>query len=317
LRSTTAIFALIVFLLFTPRAFAQVGARTGAQQQGPTISGAIIVRVQLPDKSPYDNAIVNLRTFNGLQISMQTTVGQGQANFQDLPRATYNIEVMAPGFETITQSVEIVSNGDQQFITMMLKPLPGTDISIVRSGPPILAPGAQKELNKAMEALRSDKPEEAKKHLDKAIHSAPSNPDVNYMLGMYYAQQKDYAHAEEYWKKAIQIYPLHTYSLSALGSLEKHEFALTGSFHGECKNVAGGHRAVDFRSREKRFTIPLRFKQLPGRKVLNLGLNGVVVNEKERLAGLLRDRRLRDDRQCFWIRLTLGIGIPFHCPLIG
>jgi tetratricopeptide (TPR) repeat protein len=40
------------------------------------------------------------------------------------------------------------------------------------------------------------------------------------MLGMYYAQQKDYAHAEESWRKAIQIYPLHAYSLSALGSLE-------------------------------------------------------------------------------------------------
>jgi tetratricopeptide (TPR) repeat protein len=70
-----------------------------------------------------------------------------------------------------------------------------------------------------VESLRADKPDEAKKHLDKAFHSAPANPDVNYFLGMYYMQQKDLARAEEYWKKAIQIYPLHTYSLSALGSL--------------------------------------------------------------------------------------------------
>ena len=130
--------------------------------------------------------------------------------------------MLAPGFDTATEQAEILTNGDQEFITIVLKPRPGTDLSLVRSGPPVLAPGPQKELAKAMELLRADKSDEAKKHLDKAVHSAPANPDVNYMLGMYYIQQKDYAHAEEYWKKAIQIYPLHTYSLSALGSLEVH-----------------------------------------------------------------------------------------------
>jgi tetratricopeptide (TPR) repeat protein len=192
----------------------------GQQSAGGVAPGGITIRVQLPDKTPFENAVVTLRTFSGAPLGTQTTVGQGQVSFQDLPKATFNVEVMAPGFETTTQEVEILTNGDQQFVTVILKPLAGTDLSLVRSGPPILAPGAQKELNKAMEALREQKLDEAKKHLDKAVHSAPSNPDVNYILGMYYVQEKDYAHAEEYWKKAIQIYPLHTFSLSALGSLE-------------------------------------------------------------------------------------------------
>jgi Tfp pilus assembly protein PilF len=201
--------------------FGQAGGRLGQQPQGGGLApGGITIRVQLPDKSPFDNAIVTLRTFSGAPLGTQTTVGQGQVSFLDLPKATFNVEVIAPGFETVTQEVEIISNGDQQYITIILKPLAGTDVSLVRSGPPILAPGAQKELNKAMEALRAEKPDEAKKHLDKAVHSAPANPDVNYILGMYYVQEKDYAHAEEYWKKAVQIYPLHVYSLSALGSLE-------------------------------------------------------------------------------------------------
>ncbi|MBV8514979.1 MAG: carboxypeptidase regulatory-like domain-containing protein [Acidobacteria bacterium] len=114
------------------------------------------VRVQLPDKSPFDNAVVNLRTFNGIPIGTQT-IGQGRASFQDLPGATFSVEVVAPGFENITQSVEIVGAGDQQFITLVLKPLPGTAVSLVHSGPPVLAPGPQKELNKTMEALRGDK----------------------------------------------------------------------------------------------------------------------------------------------------------------
>jgi Tfp pilus assembly protein PilF len=216
---TALVSSLLLFFFVAPATFGQV--RTGAPQQSQngSLPGGITVRVELPDKAPFDNAIVNLRTFSGAPIGTHTTVAQGQASFQDLPRATYNVEVMAPGFETITQSVELVTAGDQQFITLILKPLSGTDPSLVHSGPPILAPGAQKELNKAMEALRAEKPDEAKKHLDKAVHSAPANPDVNYILGMYYVQQKDYAHAEEYWKKAVQIYPLHVYSLSALGSL--------------------------------------------------------------------------------------------------
>ena len=216
-----ALLALILNVLILPAAFAQAG-RVQQPTQPSLTAGAITVRVQLPDKTPFDNAVVNLSALNGGMVGTQTTIGRGQANFQGLNQGRYTIEVLAPGFDTATETAEILTPGDQQFITIILKPRPGTDISLVHSGPPVLAPGPQKELAKAMELLRTDKSDEAKKHLDKAAHSAPANPDVNYMLGMYYLQQKDYAHAEEYWKKAIQIYPLHAYSLSALGSLEVH-----------------------------------------------------------------------------------------------
>lgn len=216
-------FSLLILNVLTPHsAFGQAGRSIQQPSQPSAAPGGITVRVQLPDKTPFDNAVVNLSNFNGGMLGTQTTIGQGQANFQGLPLGRYSIEVLAPGFDTVTEQAEILTNGDQEFITIVLKPRPGTDLSLVRSGPPVLAPGPQKELAKAMELLRADKTDEAKKHLDKAAHSAPANPDVNYMLGMYYIQQKDYAHAEEYWKKAIQIYPLHTYSLSALGSLEVH-----------------------------------------------------------------------------------------------
>jgi Flp pilus assembly protein TadD len=220
-KSGALILSLFLILsVLTAPAFARAPQRIGQQPNGQgEVPGGITVRVQLPDRSPYDNAVVNLSKFNGGIMGTQTTVGKGQASFQNLSKSTYNVEVIAPGFETITQEVELLSSGEQQFIVVVLKPLPGTDISLARSGPPVLAPGPQKELAKAMELLRADKSDEAKKHLDKAVHSAPANPDVNYMLGMYYAQQKDTAHAEEYWKKAIQIYPMHAFSLSALGSL--------------------------------------------------------------------------------------------------
>jgi tetratricopeptide (TPR) repeat protein len=215
-----AAFSLLSFFLIAPATFGQAG-RPGQQMQNADapISGGISIRVQLPDKSPFDNAVVNLSAFSGGLIGTQMTVGRGEVNFQNLASSRYTVEVIAPGFETVNESVEIRSNGDHELVTIVLKPLPGTDLTAIRSGPPVLAPGPQKELNKAIEALRGNKPDDAKKYLDKVFHSAPSNPDVNYFFGMYYMQQKDLVHAEEYWKKAIQIYPLHTYSLSALGSL--------------------------------------------------------------------------------------------------
>ncbi|MBV9885173.1 MAG: tetratricopeptide repeat protein [Acidobacteria bacterium] len=232
IRHLAATAALCSVLACAPATFGQIG-RPGQQTQNPDapISGAITIRVQLPDRSTYDNAVVNLSAFNAGTIATQMTVGRGEATFQGLAASRYNVEVIAPGFETVNEAVEIRSNGDHEVVTIMLKPLPGTDLSLARSGPPVLAPGAQKELNKAIEALRANKSDEAKKYLDKAYHSAPANPDVNYFLGMYYVQLKDLAHAGEYWKKAIQIYPLHAYSLSALGSLalqnKQYEEAIT------------------------------------------------------------------------------------------
>jgi tetratricopeptide (TPR) repeat protein len=220
-NATIATICLLACLFSTRATFAQAGRQIGQQPAQPgATQGAVIVRVLLPNKSPYGNAIINLKSFNGQIMGTQSSTGQVQIKFTGLPIGKYTVEVTAPGFETAEETAEMLTSGDQLYINVILKPLPGTDLSLVGSGPPVLAPGPAKELSKAMELLRADKPEEAKKHLDKVVQKAPANPDVNYFLGLYYAQQKDYAHAEEYWKKAIQIYPLHAYSLSALGSLE-------------------------------------------------------------------------------------------------
>src|SRR3984957_1325451 len=181
-------------------------------------TGGIFVRVQSPDKSPLDQATVNLFTFSGAPLRTATTVG-GQAVFESLPKATYVLEVTAAGYERFRQSVELSINGDEQWVYVTLTPLAGFKANSGPSGPPILAPNAQKELNKALESLRADKLDEARKHLEKVSRSASSNPDVNYLWGMYYAQSKDWAHAQAYWEKAIQFYPRHEFALAALGQL--------------------------------------------------------------------------------------------------
>jgi len=68
---------------------------------------------------------------------------------------------------------------------------------------------AQKELGKALEALRTSKPAEARNHLDAAYRSAPDHPEVNYYLGVYWSQMNDWMQAKSYWTKTIDVYSKH------------------------------------------------------------------------------------------------------------
>jgi len=87
----------------------------------------------------------------------------------------------------------------------------------VVAGPPVLAPKAQKELGKALEALRASKFAEARAHLDAVYRLAPSHPDVNFLFGVYSSLINDWQQAKSYWEKAIAIYPQHLLAQVSLG----------------------------------------------------------------------------------------------------
>ena len=65
-------------------------------------------------------------------------------------------------------------------------------------GPPVLAPKAQKEPGKALEALRAGRLDEARTRLDAAYRLAPSHPDVNFLFGVYSSQTNDWPQAQAY-----------------------------------------------------------------------------------------------------------------------
>jgi tetratricopeptide (TPR) repeat protein len=83
--------------------------------------------------------------------------------------------------------------------------------------PPVLAPKLQKELGKALEALRTDKPAEARSHLDAVYRSAPNDADANFLFGIYSAEMNDWAHAKSYWERVLVLAPKHLNALLSLG----------------------------------------------------------------------------------------------------
>jgi tetratricopeptide (TPR) repeat protein len=85
--------------------------------------------------------------------------------------------------------------------------------------PAVLAPNAQKQIGKALEALRANKLREARSHLDAAYRLAPTSPDVNYIFGVYSSQANNLDEAKSYWTKALELNPKHLSSLLSLSDL--------------------------------------------------------------------------------------------------
>jgi len=83
--------------------------------------------------------------------------------------------------------------------------------------PPVLAPKLQKELGKALEALRADKPAEARSHLEAVYRTAPGNADANFLFGIYSAEMNDWLHAKGYWERVLVRAPSHLSALLSLG----------------------------------------------------------------------------------------------------
>jgi tetratricopeptide (TPR) repeat protein len=82
---------------------------------------------------------------------------------------------------------------------------------------PVLGPKLQKELGKAIEALRSNKPADARTHLDTVYRSAPADADANFLFGIYSSQMNDWVRAKSYWEKVLVFAPNHLGALLSLG----------------------------------------------------------------------------------------------------
>jgi len=85
--------------------------------------------------------------------------------------------------------------------------------------PAVLAPNAQKQIGKALEALRANNLRKARSHLDAAYRLAPSSADVNYIFGVYSSQANNLDQAKSYWTKTLEINPKHLNALLSLSDL--------------------------------------------------------------------------------------------------
>ncbi len=134
---------------------------------------------------------------------------------------TYEVDVKADGYQPATETVELVGveAGQGVNVIVFLRPLAERLNFRPPTGQFVLAPRAQKEVEKGMKDLRDAKIPSGQKHFQKALAMAPGNPYVNYVMGMSYLIAKQSPQARPYLEKSVSIDPKQPAALLALGTL--------------------------------------------------------------------------------------------------
>ena len=178
----------------------------------------VVVYVRDANGEPISQLALVTVTRTANQYWQQLMAQGGQASFDNVAPGRYSVQVVAPGYEKAVENVDVIGSGGGEIVYVTLQPNSSSgEATSVLPRPPILAPKAQRELGKALLALRAGKLEEARKHLDAVYRLAPSHPDVNFLFGVYSSQVNDWQQAKSYWEKAIAFYPQHLLAQISLG----------------------------------------------------------------------------------------------------
>jgi tetratricopeptide (TPR) repeat protein len=162
-------------------------------------------------------AVVTLTTLAGERYRQGTTKG-GYVRFNELAATEYRVHVVAPAYERGMSQVEAVGFATKR-VVVVLRPASSSGDAGVAAGIASMKPKAQKEMAKAIEALRMNKPTVARSHLDSVDHMAPNRAEVSYLLGVSASQMNDEAQAKAYWAKTLQIDAKHFQALLALSEI--------------------------------------------------------------------------------------------------
>jgi tetratricopeptide (TPR) repeat protein len=184
---------------------------------GMVPTASLDIYVQESNGAPVGSlAVVTLTTLAG-KIYQQKTAKGGYVRFNELPASEYRIQVVAPAHQRGLRQVEAVGFETTR-VTIVLQPESSADAALAASIGS-MKPKAQKEVAKATEALRANKPAEARTHLDAADRMAPNQAHISYLLGVYESQVNDEAQAKSYWTKTLQLNPNHFQALLGLSEI--------------------------------------------------------------------------------------------------
>ena len=100
------------------------------------------------------------------------------------------------GIPALHHEIVISPAVSQMVIDMVLNRDP--DAVNLDVGISTLSAKARKETKHAVQAFKSGKLKDAEKHLEEAYRSAPSDANLNFLMGYLYFQKKDFARAINY-----------------------------------------------------------------------------------------------------------------------
>jgi tetratricopeptide (TPR) repeat protein len=220
-RRSTAIWLFILLWASFSSAqdpFNSIGSTTGTMTTYESRNGGaiLVVTVYGPNGSTKldRQAVVKATNASSHMVQWQTTDDHAVAPME-LISGAYEIEVSAVGYLTEVKKVNAAQTSSTIQISVSLRPDPSAmDLHIAEADMPSKA---RKDAKQAVSALKSGKLKDAKKRLVDADKLAPSNADLNYLLGYLSYQEKDLVHAQSYLTSATNINHRHLAALTLLG----------------------------------------------------------------------------------------------------
>jgi len=161
------------------------------------------------------SAVLTLMKMDGAFVDQQTSKN-GYVRFNGVRESEYKIQVLAPKYEAAEKQVEVKAKSLVK-LTVDLAPLSVEDAA-ASSGFYALPPRVQKDVGKALDALRANKPNDAWRPLQAAQKNAPNNAEIEYLFGLYASQTKNDAQARVYWMKTLELNPKHLGALLSVSN---------------------------------------------------------------------------------------------------
>jgi tetratricopeptide (TPR) repeat protein len=148
----------------------------------------------------------------------------GRATFTEVPIGEYLVEISAPGYRTVQQSLIISRVHEAPSFVVSMVPA-SVDVK-AKGGSISVSPKAVKESEKALQALQVDKLADAQQHLGRALAIDPNFADGNYLMGVLLLRQKEPVKATSYLQKSVDLSPNHAPALLALGEAQylQHDY---------------------------------------------------------------------------------------------
>jgi tetratricopeptide (TPR) repeat protein len=162
-------------------------------------------------------AVIKITDLSTHSVKWQATDEKSEAAL-GLPFGNYEIEISAVGYLSELKELQV----NTQHITIRMEFALRRDPSAVDFNitDAALPPKARGDVKHAVSALKSANLKEAKKRLDAAYKLAPSNPDLNYLMGYLFFEQRDLAQAASYLTTAANLNSGNVRVLTLLGHVQ-------------------------------------------------------------------------------------------------
>jgi tetratricopeptide (TPR) repeat protein len=212
----------MLFLLVAGSMLAQTVIQTPVAPSDSISSaqGGLLITVLDEHRAHLDRqAVVKAYVKDTENVVWQTTDRTSEAVLHGLRAGTYEIEVSAVGYLTSNSEVKIKDDHTLYQLHAELAKDPSA-IDLNATGQAQMPPKARKEMSQGVADLKSGKLKPAQRHLSAANELVPSNPEVKFLLGYLFFQQKDFKQAETFLVDASTLDAHNVQALSLLGRVQ-------------------------------------------------------------------------------------------------